>query len=490
MSNTDTPTPRLRAAIYARISLDKKDGAGVERQQQDALSLAELHKLDVDPRHIYVDNSISAYHDVERPGYEALLSAIEHEEVDRVICWHTDRLHRNTRQLLDYLDLCKVHGVKTLAVQGNGLDPDSSDGRFLATVLGAVAEQESSHRSDRIRRAALQRAEQGVPRRSGRRVFGYEKDGETLRESEARWLRDAARRLLAGEALRSIATEMYNAGVKTTGGREMTPGALRDTLRTPYIGGLSSWCPRRPDGRLVKSDRVILGPGQWPGVLDADTWHAVNDLLSNPNRRTNRVGNTPRHLLSGVAKCGICGGPMWSGTVGGRGQKRRRMYRCVTPGGVHVTRMAENVDRYVSAYVLDLLQRMDIGAYLAAHDTEDGTTAALVTERDQLTARLDDLENQLSSAAGPAVPVVMRSVTRVADDLDAVTKRLAGTADSGSSALTRVIGVENLTDWWTTTATIDERRELVRETVEVTILKAPAGTKGFHPEYLRLESKV
>jgi site-specific DNA recombinase len=77
--------------------------------------------------------------------------------------------------------------------------------------------------------------------------------------------------------------------------------------------------------RLVAALRVhqgkVIGPGNWEPILDADTLHGITAFLNDPSRK-NAVAFERRHLLSGIAKCGICGSalygqPPYSSCAGG-----------------------------------------------------------------------------------------------------------------------------------------------------------------------------
>lgn len=76
------------AAIYARISLDRHDGEGVERQLADARALvADRGWSAVE----YVDNDISAYRKRERPAWLELVRDLNAGKVDAVVAYHPDR---------------------------------------------------------------------------------------------------------------------------------------------------------------------------------------------------------------------------------------------------------------------------------------------------------------------------------------------------------------------------------------------------------------
>src|SRR5918998_1448938 len=194
-------SPRT-AAVYCRISRDKVGaGLGVERQEADCRDLAT--RLGWTVAEVFADNDLSAYSGKRRPRYRAMLEAIRAGRIGAVLAWHTDRLHRSPIELEEYIAACTDgRDVPTHTVQSGPLDLSSPSGRMIARQLGAVARYESEHRSERVRRAFLQNAQQGR-RAGGPRPFGYEDDGVTVREPEAVAVRAAGGSLPAGGSLRS-----------------------------------------------------------------------------------------------------------------------------------------------------------------------------------------------------------------------------------------------------------------------------------------------
>lgn len=114
----DNATPR--AAVYARISLYRKEEAGVKRQQKACRDLAAARGYIANC--VYVDNSISAYSGATRPKYQRLLRDIKAGLIDKVLVWHQDRLHRRLAELSEYIDVVATHGVDTETVNGRGND--------------------------------------------------------------------------------------------------------------------------------------------------------------------------------------------------------------------------------------------------------------------------------------------------------------------------------------------------------------------------------
>ena len=101
------PTTRDRerptAAIYARLSRnrtpDERDST--RRQVESCKKLAKDKGLDV--THVLIDDDISAYSGKVRPGYQQLLELIETDQIDCVIAWHHDRLHRSPIELEQFV---------------------------------------------------------------------------------------------------------------------------------------------------------------------------------------------------------------------------------------------------------------------------------------------------------------------------------------------------------------------------------------------------
>ena len=80
----------MRAAAYVRISNDPEGRrAGVDRQRSDVLDLVERRGWELTD--VYEDNDTSATSGVDRPGYRALLDAVRAGQVDRLVCWQTQR---------------------------------------------------------------------------------------------------------------------------------------------------------------------------------------------------------------------------------------------------------------------------------------------------------------------------------------------------------------------------------------------------------------
>lgn len=489
------PLQQRRAAIYTRISLDKSgEGIGVERQEQLCKSLADLHGFVVEPTHILRENDKSAFKaKVDRPRFTELKELIAAGTVERVYVYSADRLARRTADLLALMELMKPRGVTVHAVDGQGIDPSSANGTLITTILGAVAEQESAHKGERISAAFRHRAKTGQPKTGGRRLFGYERDGKTIVEAEAKALREAAQLTIDGtRSLRGICADWKAAGITSTTGREMIPPTLRIILTNPYIAALSTYTPVDERGIRGLRNREILAVGTWDPILDRPTWDALQRAIAAPDRKTNHVGNTPKRLMSGLLVC-PCGEPMYHRTRKRKDGEPHSYYACkktvvMSPGFTHTSIGADDTDNAAAELIIQRLARTDLAEALGSRDADDASATALATamrDRDTAMHRRTELETAYADGA-LTLAVLTRTSTQIDELLTDLDGRIASLASQATtSPLAQLVGVADLRQWWAQ-APLETRRWITSYLVTITVGPGRHGAKAFDPTRLRV----
>lgn len=365
-----------RAAIYARISQDRSgEQAGVQRQLEDCRALCADRGWTVVGE--YVDNNVSAMKRQTRPQYARLLEAVKGDEVDVVVTWATDRLYRRPADLEGLV--IALGTVQVATVKSGKVDLSTADGRMIARILGSVSAQESEKRGERVSRAAEQRAKAGRFG-GGKRRTGWNATMTELHPVEAPLLAESFAWLNSGRSLRWIAQQWRDRGVPGASGATMTPESLRDAMLRPANAAIATY------GRASRNARTEVGPAQWPPIVDESTWRAAAAILTDPARR-NLTGPPTRTLLTGIVKCGRCGGPM-TGRWKNRGEGRERDYAYVCRRSRHLTRSRRIVDDHVSGRVVDLLTRWHAQGLLdkptPRQDPLAGREAALLARLDSL----------------------------------------------------------------------------------------------------------
>ncbi|MBQ1060042.1 recombinase family protein [Micromonospora sp. C41] len=471
----------MKALIYVRQSQDRSgEELGIARQLTDARQLAKLRGWEV-VREL-PENDTSAAGKRRRPQFEAVLAAIEAQEVDAVIAWDMTRLSRNRRDTVRLLEAGERAGITLAFVRGTDLDLSTPAGGLIADILAGVARNEIAVKSDRQRRAALQAAEQGRWV-GGRRPFGYEPDGITIRETEAAALRDAYTAVLTGASLGAVARDWNGRGLHTPQAKRdgtlstWTSQTVRPTLLNPRYAGLRA----RGRGR----QQQVMSAAEWPPIVPESTWRAAVAVIADPSRANPARGG--KALLTGLALCGVCGTETPSTVHAGaapsrKGREGYRTYRCRAAYG-HVGRAAEPVEDFIVAVVLDRLSRPDARDLLVDHDRPDV---------DQLRQEAVALRQRRTSLLGLAEDgtyteaEVRERAARLAAQIADVEAKLA---DAGRvDILGPLIEADDIRAAW---EILDvERQRAVIDTLMTVRLHPPGrGTRTFRPETVEIEWK-
>lgn len=461
----------MKSDIYVRISDDRAgERAGVQRQREDCAKRAQERGWEVHA--VHEDNDISATTGKRRPGFEAMLADIESGRVRVVIAWALDRLQRNRRDELRLYETCRKHGVTISLVNGTELDFSTAAGRFVADSLGSVARLEVEMKSDRQRRAQEQAAKAGK-RSGGRKPFGYTADGLEPLEPEASAVKAAYRDYLSGVPLARVAQQWNDAelfsGQERWGRRKGEPSTwagrtVADVLKNPRYAGLRAY------------NGEIVAQAVWPALVTEDVWRATVAKMASRGTTTSRKPHS--RLLSGLARCGVCGAPVWSG-----GSARGKPgYRCSESMG-HFARMAEPCDEYVSAVIVERLSRPDAAALLRAPTTVD--TAALHEEGQALRERLDGVAVEF--ADGSITAAQLRTITeRLRERIADLERKMA---DAGRvDLLGPLVTSDDVRATWDRLP-LGHRRAIVDTLATVTLHPPGRGTRTFRPETIGIEWK-
>lgn len=347
-------------AVYARIS-DDREGLeqGVIRQVKDCLDLATASGVRIPRDLVLVDNDRGASNlsRKTRPAYEAMVERIEGGGVRHVFAYSNSRLTRRPREF-DYLvELHQRVGVQYHTVVSGKDDLSTADGRMVAGIKAQIDSAEAERTGERVRRHRLDAAQSGRTWTSGGRAFGWLDDRETEHPVEAKAIRTAAADILAGKALIEVCREWNEAGLLTARGNEWSPAQLTQLLRSPRLTG---WRVHHGEIALDRAGEPVRGG--WDVILDQTTFDRLAELRRG---RTGKVRQPRRgarqYMLSSIARCGICGGPM----AGQRIDDVVYNYFCAgNPANRDHTNTASGraVDRVVTAQVFLVAAQQDVEA--------------------------------------------------------------------------------------------------------------------------------
>ncbi|HWX99861.1 MAG TPA: recombinase family protein [Mycobacterium sp.] len=449
-------------ALYLRQSLDRtKDEAAIDRQRSECRALA-ARKGWTDLVE-YVDNDRSATNTRKpRPEYQRLLTDMAAGRVGAVICWDLDRLHRRPIELETFMPLADSMKIKLATVSGE-TDLSTAQGRLTARIKGDVAAHEGEHKAARQRAAAKQAAERGIPK--WRTAFGYAEDGtHKPHRVEARLVRRAYQSILSGGSLAGIAREWNAKGRYGRNGSPWTASSVSLFLRSPRNAGLRS------------HNDVIVGPGNWPAVVDENTWRATQSMLDDPARKPGPK-TVRKHFLSGMLICGRCGATM-TAYVNARGRHRYRCGKCL-----RVAIGRADTDDLIRGIVCARLALPDARELLIDRDAPD--LDKLSAEANVIRARMDELATEF--ADGDLTPSQLRVATqRLRDKIDAIEAKMAD-ASAASVFADVPLGTDRVHRAFTR-VDVDRQRAIINIMLTATVM--PVGKPGrlpFDPERVKIE---
>jgi site-specific DNA recombinase len=458
-------------AIYTRISRDTSgEEAGVDRQLKGCRELAD--KMGSEIVATFSDNDTSAYSGRTRPGFEALLRAMDDTEFSTLIVWHVDRLYRSMRDLERIIEAAEAGGVQIQTVNSGTLDLSTSAGRMVSRILGSVARQESEHHAERRREANKARALAGDWCATGSRPFGYDSAGSPL-EPEAELVRCAVHDILGGKSLHQVARQWNESGTRTVRGVAWTNLHVRRVLINPRIAGL----------RVHQGE--IIGPGKWQPLVDETLWRGLVAFLGDRSRR-NVVAFERKYTLSGVAKCGVpgCGNRLYAQHPHGR--DRAFVYVCRPTN--HLGRNGPALDDLIERIVIGYLEEHGVGRDLRV-DESNIDMDALRTEREALVASKGELASLLRRRVLD-VAAVEREAAILQGQIDEIDRKQADAVAVAPVAVLLAEDGENpeavtdskrLVERWKA-ASPDRKARVVRSIFEVIVRPTRRGTRTFDPD--------
>ena len=215
----------------------------------------------LDPAGYYVDNDRSASNGRPRPEWERLLADVKAGKIDAIAAWDQDRGWRMMHELEELRKFFTALGRQVpLATTGQGdVDLYTPTGVMTAQIKTAVSEHEVAMMKVRMRRAARQKAEQGVPK--WKRAFGYA-DAHQPDPVTAPLVKQGYAAVLAGGSITDVARAWNAAGAYGLTGKpwtastvacscasRATPGCAPTTARSSAPAPGRAWWTNPPGGR-------------------------------------------------------------------------------------------------------------------------------------------------------------------------------------------------------------------------------------------------
>jgi site-specific DNA recombinase len=324
-----------RAAIYARFSTDLQDERSIEDQVSLCRKYAERESLDIVA--VFDDRARSGGSILGRDGLLALMDKAREHAFEVIVVEALDRLSRDMEDLAGIHKRLSFLGIEIRAVHEGVVNT------VLVGLRGLVGQLYREDNAHKVRRGQAGRVGKGL--NAGGLTYGYEPvpgdpGKRMVVEAEAEVVRRIFNDYVGGRTPRDIAHDLnaeciapprgkaWNAST-INGNMQRGNGILNNEL---YVGRLV-WNKVRmvkdPDtGKRISRPNA---ESDWQATEVPDLAIVSRDLFEAAQTRKKARSVThpsqqrrPRHILSGLLKCGACGAGMASNGKDSSGRVRIR----------------------------------------------------------------------------------------------------------------------------------------------------------------------
>jgi site-specific DNA recombinase len=257
---------------YCRVSTEEQaeEGFSIEGQADKLRSYANLR--DLGEVTLITDPGLSGKN-LQRPGLQQLLAAVEAGHVSHVLVWRLDRLSRNLSDLIMLADTFGELGVALHSVSEN-LDLSSASGRMFYNILGTFAQFFREQLAENVKMGNERAVKEG--RWINRPKTGYDLiEGELVPNVDAPRVQEIFRLRGQGQSYRSI--EEHTAVRYST-----VKSILESRIYLGEVLHNAEWSPGRHEPIITEAEFHAAHRGFGKGV------HRSKDVLS------------------GRVRCGLC----------------------------------------------------------------------------------------------------------------------------------------------------------------------------------------
>ncbi len=322
----------MKVALYARYSSDNQREASITDQFRICRAYAEKQGWSIVEE--YSDQAISGA-SLLRPGIQSLIGDALRGRFDIVLAEAMDRLSRDQEDIAGLFKRFVFANVKMVTL---------SEGDVTHLHVGLKGTMNAlflKDLADKVRRGLRGRVEDG--KSGGGNSYGYDvvksfdakgepvRGNRTINHAEADVVRRVFREYAAGASPKRIAIRLNREGISGPAGREWgfttiygSPKRGNGILNNEMYVGRIVWNRQRfvkdPDtgkrvSRLNPREEWVIQDVPELRIIDQDLWDAVKTRQQAVKQNTETGGENgiwerrrARYLLSGLTRCGVCGG--------------------------------------------------------------------------------------------------------------------------------------------------------------------------------------
>ena len=325
---------KKRIGGYIRVSTEKQVmGYSIEGQITQIEQYCQFNGYELVD--IYADRGISGK-SMNRPELQRMLNDAKNGKLDCVMVYKTNRLARNTSDLLTIVEELHRQNVEFFSLSER-MEVKNSTGKLMLQILASFSEFERNTILENIYTGQRQRALEGYYQ--GNLPLGYNNIPDNKKElminqHEANIVKYIFESYAKGHGYRKIANALNHKGYVTKKGNPFSISAVTYILSNPfYIGKIQfakykDWNDKRRKGL---NDKPVIAEGKHTPIISQSLWDKVQARKKQVSKKP-QVHGKGTNLLTGIIACPQCSASMSASitvnTLKDGTKKRIRYYSC------------------------------------------------------------------------------------------------------------------------------------------------------------------
>ncbi|HDF4598084.1 MULTISPECIES: recombinase family protein [unclassified Mammaliicoccus] len=324
-----------RVGIYVRVSTEMQstEGYSIDGQINQIREYCNFNNFAVVD--VYADRGISGK-SMNRPELQRLLKDAKEGQIDCVMVYKTNRLARNTSDLLKIVEDLHKQNVEFFSLSER-MEVNTSSGKLMLQILASFSEFERNNIVENVFMGQTRRAQEGYYQ--GNLPLGYDKIPDSkhelmINQHEANIVKYIFESYAKGHGYRKIANALNHKGYVTKKGNPFSISAVTYILSNPfYVGKIQfakykDWNDKRRKGL---NDKPVIAEGKHTPIISQTLWDKVQARKKQVSEKP-QVHGKGTNLLTGIIHCPQCGAPMaasnTTNTLKDGTKKRIRYYSC------------------------------------------------------------------------------------------------------------------------------------------------------------------
>ena len=425
--------------LYVRVSTLNQIEKDSLKTQEDRLK-AYCIANGINEYKVYRDAGYSAK-DTKRPALECLMKDVKNGKVSGVFVIKLDRITRSIKDLINLTEFFNKFNIKFVSIS-ESIDTSTAMGRAMQYLLGIFAQLEREVTAERVAIDMQHRAARGKWN-GGVVPYGYtiqkllinkfknqeievsraleicpEEKKLFIDPEEAPIVKRVFETFLETNSVRKTTIQLNNRGIKTRKGKLWSKTTIHRILSSPIYAGFLTYGKRKTDpvsGKLIKQGKNTwtINEGEHDAIIPLEVFEKAQSLLSQNQGKPTKSVRT--YLLSGIIRCGLCGGAMTGHTFINKGtQKEYSYYKCYSKlqkgeiackglsiPAVELEDFIINKLKELSAnkvFLSDKKKMLDIIRSRVSNDENVNDIKRIDDEIGQLTKRLDTLLDKMEKS--------------------------------------------------------------------------------------------